>query len=143
MDKRLAFLKDFGFVSVGNWYLCDGGVRCSLDPTFATKTHSLYTFSHNENLVYVGVTTLMLQERFRRYAHPPKKRGNGGGTNIKNNRNIREALLAGGRVDIMAKTALFTAEQCELLGRPLHQLEDQLRVMLRPEWNDLRGLPPL
>lgn len=135
MDNKLALLKDFGFSSAGRWLYTGNSLSWELHSQVHTRRNVLYAFSVNEDLAYVGLTTMALRERMRRYAHPPKQSGNGGGTNIKNNRNIVEALQAGKSIDIYVFLNAFTDEQCLSVTKPLHALESQLINLLSPPWN--------
>lgn len=135
MDKKLALLKEFGFFPAGRWLYTNNFLSCELSPQVQTRRNVLYAFSTDEDLAYLGLTTMVLKERMRRYAHPPKQSGNGGGTNIKNHRNLIDALHAGKRIDILVLLGAFTDGECVAESKPLHSLERELIFAVSPPWN--------
>lgn len=138
MDEKLLYLIRMGFVSVGAWTNLGKIISHDIHLQFGIRRNVLYAFSVDEDLAYVGLTTMSLKERMRRYAHPPKKSGNGGGTNIKNHRNILDALNSARRVAIFSFMGLHhTENECAPKGSPLYTVEHKLRLELRPPWNDV------
>ncbi|RZI42393.1 hypothetical protein EGT07_14375 [Herbaspirillum sp. HC18] len=138
MDAKLSYLFSLGFVLTGRWSNFGNAIVHNIPAHAGIRRNVLYAFAVDENPVYIGMTVMQLKERMRRYAHPAKKPGNGGGTNIKNNRNIQEALRAGRTVDILFLAGLYPIEEEPApKGSVLHSAEQQLRRILQPQWNDI------
>ena len=136
MDKKLEYLRALGFQPAGNWSHLDGRIIHDVPLHAGSRRNVLYVFVADESPAYVGMTTMHLKERLRRYAHPPKSGHNGGGTNIKNNRNILEQLRANRRVSILYLAGLHPSDdEPAPPGSLLHQMEFQLRGILQPPWN--------
>lgn len=138
LDDKLTYLLGIGFQPAGAWSNLDRRIAHDIPMHHGVRRNVLYAFAVNEHLVYVGRTTIMLKERMRRYAHPPKSAHNGGGTNIKNNRNILAELQAQRRVLIFFLPGLHSTEdEPAPSGSRLFLLEEELRAKLAPPWNDV------
>ena len=130
MDARLARLLEIGFVVVGRWALASDGIACELTE-LADFPNSLYAFTVNGEVKYIGKTTQTLRSRMSTYRKPAPSQS----TNIRNNRSIYEALNQGKRVEIyiFRDTGLM-----KLGGFHLNLaagLEDSLIRDLNPPWN--------
>jgi hypothetical protein len=137
MDKKLQYLMALGFQPAGAWSSLDGRIYHDIPDQIGNRKNVLYAFVADESPAYIGMTINRLKDRLRPYAYPPKSGHNGGGTNIKNNRNIREALRVNRPVGILFLPGLHPSEdEPAPSGSLLHLMEAQLRAILRPPWND-------
>lgn len=144
MDKKLLILQGLGFKPAGQWVHNGIRLKYELLTDIRARRNVIYAFAEDDMLAYIGITINTLDDRLRPYVYPAKSKENGGGTNIKNNQNLRASLGAGKRLDIYAFVDAFTDEQCALPTRPLHWLENYLIEVLDPPWNDpphRRGRP--
>jgi hypothetical protein len=135
MCERLDRLTNLGFVHAGHWSLPDRRIRFDILPEYVRAHHVLYAFAVDERLAYIGKTDIRLRDRLQRYRTPPRSGRNGGGTNIKNNRYIREALLAGGVVGIYVLVDPVGRRHGGRIIRVAAELEDSLVAELNPPWN--------
>lgn len=132
MDEKLARLKAIGFALAGQWELAENGIVCELQD-FANTCNALYAFAVDGELMYMGKTVAKspLRSRFAGYRNPRPTQS----TNIKNNRNIRESLDRGKRVEIyvLPDRGLFYYGGFHL--NLAAGLEDSLVRDLNPPWN--------
>jgi hypothetical protein len=85
--------------------------------------------------MYVGKTTQSLIKRMQGYRSPATNAERGGSTNIKNNRNIINALATGASVDIYVLHTLPIQHHGEFPVNLAAGLEDSLISSLAPPWN--------
>jgi hypothetical protein len=132
MNEKLARLKSIGFALAGEWELAQKGIVCELQD-FANVCNALYAFAVDGELMYVGKTVAKspLRSRFAGYRNP----GTTQSTNVRNNRNIRESLDRGKRVEIyvLPDTGLFYYGGFHL--NIAAGMEDSLVRELNPPWN--------
>jgi hypothetical protein len=131
--KRLV---DIGFENVGHWVLAGDRIRASLTSA-AGSERVLYAFSSNGKVLYIGKTVQALKKRLSGYEKP----GSTQSTNIKNNRNILEALSNGGKVDIWALTDRGQLQVGEFKVNLAAGLEDDLINKIHPPWNGRKAAP--
>lgn len=89
-----------GFRHAGRWTLPNRVLRLELEHAVMHEQNVLYAFVVNGTLMYVGKTTQSLIKRMQGYRSPATNAERGGSTNIKNNRNIVDALATGASVHI-------------------------------------------
>lgn len=140
MTKNLVRLTTIGFMRAGKWMLEKEALALDLDVTLAREEKVLYAFAVNGVLMYVGKTTMALRERMQRYKTPSKNAERGGSTNIKNNRNIVEALVNGDSVDIFVLLDPGQQTHGGFVVSLAAGLEDSLIGELSPPWNGVRLL---
>jgi hypothetical protein len=132
MDEKLARLKSIGFTLAGQWELAGNGIVCELQD-FANTYNALYAFAVDGELMYVGKTVARspLRSRFAGYRKPGPTQS----TNIKNNRNIRESLDRGKRVEVyvLPDSGVFYFGGFHLNFAA--GLEDSLVRDQNPRWN--------
>lgn len=130
MDAKLARLLDIGFVEVGRWTLTADGIGCELTE-LADFPNSLYAFTVDNELKYIGKTIQTLRGRMSGYRNPGPTQT----TNIRNNQSIREALSQSKRVEIyiFRDTGLMKFGGFHL--NMAAGLEDSLVRDLAPPWN--------
>jgi hypothetical protein len=132
MDDKLDRIKAIGFTPAGHWEVAEKGIVCELGD-FATTCNALYAFVIDGELMYVGKTVAKspLRARLAGYRNPAASQS----TNIKNNRNIRETLDQGKRVEIyvLPDRGLFYYGGFHL--NLAAGLEDSLVRELDPPWN--------
>jgi hypothetical protein len=137
VDSKLAKLLDIGFVIVGRWTLAADGIACELTE-LASFPNSLYAFTVDSDLMYIGKTTQALRARMSGYRSPGPTQS----TNVRNNLSIRQALGQNKRVEIyiFRDTGLmrFGGFHLNLAAG----LEDSLVRDLSPPWNGGRKEPP-
>jgi hypothetical protein len=95
MENKLSRLKKIGFTAAGSWKLTAGVLTFELHGLGSAR-NVLYAFVVDGELVYVGKSVQTLRTRMNGYKNP----GTTQSTNIKNNKNIREALEQGKQVEI-------------------------------------------
>jgi hypothetical protein len=135
MSEALNRLLAIGFKPAGKWSLANGVLRLTLEPAVMHEQNVLYAFIVDGNLAYVGKTTQSLIKRMQGYRSPARTAERGGSTNIKNNRNIVNALSSGATVDIYALHALPSQAHGEFSVNLSAGLEDSLINALTPPWN--------
>lgn len=135
MAEALNRLLAIGFKPAGKWSLANGVLRLTLEPAAMHEQNVLYAFAVDGNLVYVGKTTQSLIKRMQGYRSPASTAERGGSTNIKNNRNIVNALSTGASVDIYALHSLPSQAHGEFSVNLSAGLEDSLINALSPPWN--------
>lgn len=96
-------LKRIGFVEVGEWSLdTDGRITlCLVSGGAADLTlvpNACYAFTERTNVRYIGKTTQGIRKRFYYYANPRANQS----TNVRCNRNIREAIAEGRVIGVLA-----------------------------------------
>lgn len=124
-----------GFTQAGRWTLANQILRLVLDPGVMHEQNVLYAFVVSGRLMYVGKTTQSLLKRMQGYRSPANSAERGGSTNIKNNRNIIDALMAGANVDIYVLHTLPIPHHGEFPVNLAAGLEDSLIRTLAPPWN--------
>lgn len=135
MAESLNRLLAIGFKPAGKWSTVNEVLRLTLEPTVMHEQNVLYAFVVDGALTYVGKTTQSLLKRMQGYRSPASSADRGGSTNIKNNRNILDALTAGSTVDIYALHALPSQQHGEFNVNLSAGLEDSLISALAPPWN--------
>lgn len=135
MAEALNRLLAVGFKPAGKWSLANDVLRLTLEPAVMHEQNVLYAFVVDGKLAYVGKTTQSLIKRMQGYRSPASTAERGGSTNIKNNRNIVNALSSGATVDIYALHALPSQAHGEFSVNLSAGLEDSLINALTPPWN--------
>lgn len=140
MTKNLIRLTTIGFTRAGKWVFVNEVLMLDLDSGLSREANVLYAFAVNGALMYVGKTTMTLRERMQRYKTPSKSSERGGSTNIKNNRNIVEALKNGDFVEIFVLRDPGQQTHGGFMVNLAAGLEDSLIGELSPPWNGVRLL---
>lgn len=135
MPHNFARITAAGFLRAGGWLLKGDRLEYTLDASVRTLTNVLYAFVVDGALRYVGKTSLTINDRLQRYKTPTKGVLSGGSTNIKNNLNIWESLIAGLAVDIYVLVAPREESHSGFKLSFAAALEDSLISELRPLWN--------
>ncbi len=125
-------LSDLGFLEVGEWRIRGDDFRADIS-SHGSVSKLLYAFCSGSEVLYIGKSTNTLAQRMAQYEQPgPTQR-----TNIRNNRDIRQLLLAGERVRIMVfvepEPVFYRGYRVNLAAG----LEDELIQKLQPKWNKL------
>lgn len=139
MAETLVRLLAIGFKPAGKWLLANNVLRLTLEPAVMHEQNVLYAFAVDGKLAYIGKTTQSLLKRMQGYRSPASTADRGGSTNIKNNRNIVEALSSGAVVDIYVLHALPSQLHGEFSVNLSAGLEDSLIGALMPPWNGRRA----
>jgi hypothetical protein len=137
--ETLSRLLAIGFKPAGKWLLANNVLRLTLEPAVMHEQNVLYAFTVNGTLAYIGKTTQSLLKRMQGYRSPASTADRGGSTNIKNNRNIVQALSSGAVVDIYVLHALPSQLHGEFIVNLSAGLEDSLISALTPPWNGRRA----
>jgi hypothetical protein len=95
MQDKLARIKTIGFTVAGCWRFSNGELAFEL-ADHQNARNVLYAFVMDGELMYIGKTVQALRTRMAGYKTPGLTQS----TNIKNNRNIRDCLGRGKRIDI-------------------------------------------
>jgi hypothetical protein len=135
MAANLTRLLAVGFRPAGKWSLVNQALRLTLEPSVMCEKNVLYAFTVDGTLTYVGKTNQSLLKRMQGYRSPASSAEHGGSTNIKNNRNIINALSSGSVVDIYVLHSLPTQQHGEFHVNLSAGLEDSLIEALAPPWN--------
>jgi hypothetical protein len=130
MTDKLIRLKAIGFTLVGCWKVAESGLVFALS-ALATARNVLYAFVVDDEVMYVGKTVQPLRTRMAGY----KTQGPTQSTNIKNNRNIQEALGQGKRVEIFVLPDNGLLHYGGFHVNLAAGLEDSLVRELMPPWN--------
>ena len=121
---------DLGFEEVGYWLLEEGKVTFSLSKS-SKEANILYSFVVNGEVKYIGKSVQTLHKRMYLY----KQGGGSQRTNIRNKAEIKTCLERGQQVKVYV---LVPELQMNYKGMPINiaaGLEDNLIMMLKPEWN--------
>lgn len=131
------FLLELGFEEAGVWVMADGQPLLRLTK-HGSETSVLYAFAAAGQVLYIGKSVRSLRNRLYGYQRPgPTQR-----TNIRNRGNLRQALLQG---QIITVLALVAREQIMYRGIAINVaagLEDVLIDRLRPPWNRVGTCSP-
>lgn len=122
-------LLEIGFEPAGHWLLQGEELTYALT-RHATQRNILYAFVCDGQVMYVGKTTRPLQRRMRGYKRPGATQA----TNVRNHASLREQLVQGAAVEILAlpDNGLLHYGQFHL---NLAGLEDDLIRVIDPAWN--------
>lgn len=135
MPVNLGKLINVGFERAGQWVLTQHGLGLEIDNVIGSKRDVLYAFAVDGSLRYIGKTASVLQTRLQGYKTPPVTANSGASTNIKNNRNIIEALKNGSTVEIYVLHELKKQNHGGFMVSLAAGLEDSLIGDLSPLWN--------
>jgi len=127
------FLLSIGFEEVGEWLLEDGSLQFVLT-RHGDERNILYAFFAQEEVKYIGKSNQTLSGRMNGYKQPGPTQS----TNINNNARIKDLLLKGISVQILA---FVQKEEMLYRGVPINLaagLEDNLIARVRPPWNNRR-----
>lgn len=127
-------LLEIGFQPAGHWLLEQDEIVLNLT-RHSTQRNILYAFVCDGQVKYVGKTIQPLARRMAGYKNP----GSGQSTNIKNNQRIRDLLLAGGAVEILALPDNGLMHYGQFHLNMAAALEDDIIRVIAPEWNG--GVP--
>jgi len=124
------FLLNFGFEKVGEWVIRNDSIQCVLTQHGHEK-NILYAFVAEEEVKYIGKSTLTLRERMNGYQQPrPIQR-----TNIKNNARIKVLLRQKIPVHILVFVHDLEMTYQGILINLAAGLEDNLIARVNPPWN--------
>jgi hypothetical protein len=129
-DNR-RFLINFGFEEVGEWLFADGPLQFVLTRHW-DEQNILYAFVTQEEVKYIGKSSQTLRGRMNGYKQPDPTQS----TNINNNARIKDLLLKGIPVQILA---FVQKDEMLCRGLPINLaagLEDILIARIRPPWNN-------
>jgi len=127
---NLTKLTDIGFKKIGSWSNQDE----KLVPNLSSEQDSrnvLYSFVLNNEPVYIGKTTQKFKKRMYGYQNPGKTQF----TNIRNNKNIKDALSNNHTVDIYVLPDNGLLHFGEFHLNLAAGLEDNITKTLKPIWN--------
>lgn len=124
-----------GFKPAGRWSLTNQVLRLEVKPAVMHEQNVLYAFVVDNALMYIGKTTQSLIKRMQGYRSPASNVERGGSTNIKNNRNIIDALTTGANVHIYVLHNMPVQHHGEFSVNLAAGLEDGLISSLAPPWN--------
>ncbi len=127
-------INEIGFKLAGHWKSSKDGIVFELNG-FGAQKNVLYCFVVAGDVVYVGKTVNSLQHRMQRYKTPARKSPKEGGTNIKNNKNIRGCLAQGKGVEIFVLPDNGLLHYGKFHVNLAAGLEDSIVKGLAPLWN--------
>lgn len=123
-------LLEIGFQPAGHWLLDHDEVVFILT-RHSTQKNILYAFVCDGQVKYVGKTIQPLAKRMAGYKNP----GIGQSTNIRNNKKIRDLLIGGGAVEILALPDNGLMHYGQFHLNMAAALEDDIIKVIAPEWN--------
>jgi hypothetical protein len=123
-------LLEIGFEPAGHWLLQGERVTFEL-LRHATQRNILYAFVCDGQVKYVGKTVRELALRMSGYKNPGKTQT----TNIRNNARIKELLVAGVAVEILALPDNGLLHYGQFHLNLAAALEDDIIRLINPEWN--------
>ncbi len=123
-------LKAIGFKHIGNWIL-EGGVLKLNQFDMKKSIPALYAFISETNILYVGKTNQMLAKRLYFYAKPGPTQS----TNIRINANLKQAVLDGQSIDIIAFHDDIPKKVGSFILNLSAGLEDDIIRQISPLWN--------
>jgi hypothetical protein len=130
-------LSEFNFALAGRWRASKNGILFEIDDrNIASSRNVLYAFVVDGDVMYIGKSRLRLHDRMQRYKTPAKTSENGGATNIKNNKHIRESLDRDESVEIFVWCDDGTVNHRGLHVDVAAGLEHSLINELDPPWNN-------
>ncbi|MEG3135648.1 GIY-YIG nuclease family protein [Rouxiella sp. T17] len=127
MDRLLKI----GFIKIGYWELQDDQLHYVMTESFTDGCNNLYAFVCDGEVKYIGKTTRLLKKRMYHYKRPGATQS----TNIKNNANIRDALLQSMGVDILVLPDNGLMHYGQFHLNLAAGLEDSMIKIINPEWN--------
>jgi hypothetical protein len=130
MDDKLQRLLKIGFTLAGQWKLDGEGIACELN-LHAGASNVLYAFAVDDALAYVGKTVQPLRVRMNGYRNPGATQS----TNVRNNKNIRDALAQGKKVDVYVLPDNGLLHYGGFHVNLTAGLEDDVIRLLAPPWN--------
>ncbi len=130
MDDKLGRLKAIGFTVAGVWTIDGDGIACELSE-LGTARNVLYAFAVDGQLMYVGKTVQALRARMAGYRNPGQTQV----TNIRNNRNIRQSLERGKKVEVYVLPDIRLLQYGMFHVNLAAGLEDSVVRELDPPWN--------
>lgn len=145
-----AFTKDtllnVGFVDVARWLLSGEQLKCQLDGEHVAanrllleEPNVLYAFVQDEEVQYIGKTTRSVRKRFAGYQRPGRTQR----TNVRCNRNIKEALKGGAEIRILVFAPISDLRYREYEINLAAGLEDSLIKAFDPPWNGREKNEPI
>lgn len=123
-------LLEIGFEPAGHWVLEHDKLRFDLT-RHSTQKNILYAFVCDGQVKYVGKTVRALSTRMSGYKNPGKTQT----TNINNHRRIKELLLNGVAVEILALPDNGLLHYGQFHVNLAAALEDDIIRVIDPEWN--------
>lgn len=123
-------LLNIGFTHVGNWYLSDNGIRCSL-LAHQNTNNVLYAFVSDGSVKYIGKTTKRLTQRMYGYQNPNVSQR----TNFRVNGQIAQTLNIEGVMDIFVLPDQGLLNFGGFRINLAAGLEDTLIHEIMPDWN--------
>jgi len=123
-------LTKIGFVPAGTWS-CEGDVLRVNFEAHSDAFNVLHALVIGEEVMYIGKSTRTLATRLDGYCKPSASQL----TNVKNNRNLKEVLKGGKRVDVYALPDNGSLHYGGFHVNLAAGLEDSLIRTLRPKWN--------
>jgi hypothetical protein len=129
-DSAFARLTAMGFILAGEWYLVNDQLTAKL-VSYGDMRNILYAFIVDRAVMYVGKTVLPLRSRLQGYRTPGPTQS----TNIRNNKNLRQALESGKQIEIYALPDNGLLYYGGFHVNLAAGLEDSVVRDLRPPWN--------
>ena len=123
-------LKKIGFISVGNWYISDSGIKYKLASHHSVK-NVLYSFISNGDIKYIGKTRRQLYQRMNGYQNP----GSSQTTNIRINKLLNDLIKQEQPIDIFILIDNGLLKFGDFKINLAAGLEDTLIYELNPNWN--------
>ncbi len=124
-------LLKIGFQKVGSWKIVDGNLINELTSSRDAK-NILYAFVANQEIKYIGKTTMSLYKRMYGYKNPGPTQT----TNIKNNQRIKDSLNRGEHIDILVLIDESPRHYGNFKISLAAGLEGDLIKELNPIWNE-------
>jgi hypothetical protein len=124
-------LLKIGFQKVGSWKIVNGNLINELTSSRDAK-NILYAFVANQEIKYIGKTTMPLHKRMYGYQKPGPTQT----TNIKNNKKIKDSLNLGENIDIFVLIDGNPQYHGKFKINLAAGLEDELIKELNPDWNE-------
>lgn len=128
--------KRIGFIDIGEWQLdATGRIALSLASQEAADLtlipNACYAFTERVDVRYIGKTTQGIRKRFYHYANPRQNQS----TNVRCNRNIREAIAEGKVISVLGFVPTTDLRVGEFRLNLAAGLEDDLIARFAPPWN--------
>lgn len=125
-------LTDIGFQKVGVWTLNNDEPKLLIEAEENSK-NILYSFVVDGTPKYIGKTRQALKKRMYGYQNP----GPSQSTNIRNNANIKIALVNGSAVELYVLPDHGLLHFGDFHLNLAAGLEDSMVLALSPEWNTI------
>ncbi len=128
----LSRILESGFVKVGRWEIHEGKLMCNLVKE-QTSFNVLYAYIVDDEVLYVGKTTIRLKDRMYQYQNPDRRQK----TNLRVNELLSKAVSDGREIKVFA---LPDPGDMDYHGFHLNLaagIEDSVISQLQPTWNKI------